>query len=200
MTLAVVILAGGEGKRIGGDKPLRLLGGKRLIDHVVEVARSWSDVLAVAVRHPAQAGEIEVSRIIDDPSIEGPLGGLAAALRYARESECEFLLTIPADMPFLPAELGPRLATEIAGARAAIAASGGALHPVCGLWSVGALDALADYLATGRRSLRGFAEAVGLRAVEWPVELVDPFFNINSPEDLAAAESCLRLRSRAPQP
>lgn len=193
MTLAVVILAGGEGKRIGGDKPLRLLAGKRLIDHVVEVARSWSDVLAVAVREPAQAGEIDVPRIIDDPSIEGPLGGLGTALRYARESECEFLLTIPADMPFLPAELGRRLAAEIAGAGAAIAASGGALHPVCGLWSVGALDALADYLATGRRSLRGFAEVVGLRAVEWPVEPVDPFFNINSPEDLAAAERLLAV-------
>ena len=191
MTLAIVILAGGEGKRIGGDKPLRLLGGKRLIDRAAEMARSWSDILAVAVRDPAQAGETDGSRIIDDPSIEGPLGGLATALRYARGSECEFLLTIPADMPFLPADLATRLAAEIAGAGAAIAASGGELHPVCGAWRVGVLGALPDYLATGRRSLRGFAEAVGLRAVEWPVEPVDPFFNINSPEDLAAAERML---------
>ena len=193
MTLAVVILAGGEGKRIGGDKPLRLLGGARLIDRAEDAARSWSDVLAVAVRDPAQAGEIDVPLVIDDRLIEGPLAGLASALRFARESDCGSLLTIPADMPFLPADLGPRLAAEIAGAGAVIAASGGELHPVCGLWSVGALDALPDYLATGRRSLRGFAEAVGLRTVEWPVEPADPFLNINTLEDLAAAERLIAV-------
>ena len=192
MILAVVILAGGEGKRIGGDKPLRLLGGKRMIDRAADIARSWSSVLAVAVRYPAQAAEMAVPPIIDDPSIEGPLGGLATALHFTRASGCDFLLTVPADMPFLPADLGPRLAEDIDDAGAAIAASGGALHPVCGLWRIGALDALPDFLATGRRSLRGFAEAVGYRAVEWPIEHSDSFFNINSPADLVAAERLLQ--------
>jgi len=72
-----------------------------------------------------------------------------------------------------------------------MADSGGALHPVCALWSISALDWLPDYVATGRRSLRGFAEAVGMRAVDWPVEHFDPFFNINSPADLATAEQLL---------
>jgi molybdopterin-guanine dinucleotide biosynthesis protein A len=191
VTPAVVILAGGDGTRIGGAKPLRQLGGKRLIDRAIESARLWSDVLGVAVRDPAQAGEIDVPRIIDDPSIEGPLGGLSAALGFAQDLGCDYLLTIAADMPFLPAGLGSRLWAEIGDSRAAIAASGGELHPVCGLWSVTVLDALPRYLGTGRRSLKGFAEAVGLRAVEWPIELFDPFFNINSPADLATAERLL---------
>jgi molybdenum cofactor guanylyltransferase len=72
-----------------------------------------------------------------------------------------------------------------------VASSGGHLHPVCGLWRVSALDAVPAYLASGRRSLRGFAEAAGFTAVDWPIEPLDPFFNINTPEDLAAAERLL---------
>lgn len=191
MTIAVVVLAGGEGSRIGGDKPLRPLRGRRLIDRAIESACSWSGVVAVAVRASGRLGDIGLREIVDDPSIEGPLGGLASALRFARDSGCRFVLTIPADMPFLPADLAPRLAAAIGDAEAAVAGSGGALHPVCALWSVSVLDRLPDYVAAGRRSLRGFAEGVGMRAVEWPVEPFDPFFNINSPADLATAEQLL---------
>ena len=191
MTIAVVVLAGGEGTRMGGEKPLRMVGGKRLIDRAAEAARSHSIVVAVAVRVSGRLGDIGLREIVDDPSIDGPLGGLASALRFVGESGCRFLLTIPADMPFLPADLAPRLTAAIGDAGVAVAGSGGAIHPVCALWTVSALDWLPDYLATGRRSLRGFAEAVGMRAVEWPVEHFDPFFNINSPADLATAEQLL---------
>lgn len=188
MKIAVVILAGGEGTRIGGDKPQRLLGGKRLIDRAEVFARRWSDTLAVAVRDAGQVGPTSLSCIFDDPGIEGPLAGLAAALRFAEGVECDAVLTIPADSPFLPDDLGRRLEEKIGGASAAIASSGGHLHPVCGLWRVSAHAELADYLASGRRALRGFAEAIGFRAIEWPDEPTDPFFNINSAQDLADAE------------
>ena len=191
MKLAVVVLAGGEGSRMGGDKPLRMLGGKRLIDRAAEFARSWSEVIAVAVRNPGQAGAVDLECIVDEEGIDGPLAGLAAALRFAQDAGCQGVLTIPADMPFLPPELGQRLAAGIGGAGAAIAGSGGELHPVCALWKVSASGTLLNYLATGRRSLRGFAEAVGLQRVDWPVDPVDPFFNINSPADLATAERLL---------
>ena len=165
MTIAVVVLAGGEGSRIGGGKPIRLLGGKRLIDRAMEAACSWSGVVAVAVREAGQLGATGLCDIVDDPSIDGPLGGLASGLRFAAEFGCRHLLTIPADMPFLPADLQPRLAAGIADAGAAIAASGGSLHPVCALWLVSGLGLLPDYLETGRRSLKGFAEAVEMRSV-----------------------------------
>lgn len=187
----MVILAGGEGSRIGGGKPLRLLGGKRMIDRAEALASQWSEITAVAVRNHAQVGSTQSACIADEEGIEGPLAGLVAALRFARDNGCEAVLTIPADMPFLPLALEERLSAAIGGAGAAIASSGGKLHPVCGLWRVSALEAMPPYLTSGRRSLRGFAEAVGFASVEWTHQPADPFFNINSGEDLVAAERLL---------
>ena len=188
MKIAVVILAGGEGRRIGGAKPLRRLGGQRLIDRAWAMARQWSDVVAVSVRDEDQAEGCGLPLLFDAAGIEGPLAGLVAGLRFATEAGCDGVLIIPADMPFLPADLADRLSSAMTGRQAAIVASGGHLHPVCGLWPTSAIETVPAYLETGSRSLRGFAAAVGYVAVEWPVEPADPFFNINAVEDLAAAE------------
>lgn len=190
MNLLAVILAGGEGRRMGGDKPLCLLAGCSLLDRAIAQARQWSDRPAISVRTGTQSQGLP--SLIDEPDVEGPLGGLISALRFAKAEQVEAVLTIPADMPFLPEDLTKRLEGALGNERAAIAASGGYLHPVCGLWLTSTLDFVADYLATGRRSLKGFAEAVGYVAVDWPSDTVDPFFNINTPADLAAAERRLQ--------
>ena len=192
MKIAVVILAGGKGSRIGGQKPLRLLGGKRLIDRAQAQAEQWSKIVAVAVRSIGQVERSALPCIRDVDEIEGPLAGLAAALRFAGDSGCEAVLTIPADMPFLPADLRDRLLARIGSAAAAVARSGGRLHPVCGLWKVSASEALPSYLKSGRLSLKDFAAAVGFEVADWSDETVDSFFNINSAEDLAHAERLLR--------
>lgn len=191
MNVAVVILAGGEGRRIGGNKPLRLLGGKRLIDRAEAHARQWSSIVAVAVRDPAQVVPTKLSCIADAEGIEGPLAGLVAALQFAQAAGCEGVLTIPADMPFLPADLAGRLMAEIGRTDAAVASSGGQVHPVCGLWRLSVLDRLSDYLASGQRSLKGLVSASGCRQVDWPNQPSDPFFNINSADDLIRAERLL---------
>jgi molybdopterin-guanine dinucleotide biosynthesis protein A len=98
---------------------------------------------------------------------------------------------MPCDMPFLPDDVPDRLARALPGHGAALAASSGRVHPVCGLWRGDALAQVRDYAASGRRSLIGFAEAVGYTAVEWPIDPFDPFLNLNSPEDFAAAERLL---------
>ena len=188
MKVAVVILAGGEGRRIGGAKPLRRLGGQRLIDRAGAMARLWSDVVAVAVREEEQAEGCGLPLLFDAEGVEGPLAGLVAGLRFADRAGCDGVLIIPADMPFLPSDLADRLSSAVTSGQAAIVASGGHLHPVCGLWPTSAIETVPAYLETGSRSLRGFAAAVGYVAVEWPVEPADPFFNINAVEDLAAAE------------
>jgi molybdenum cofactor guanylyltransferase len=191
MKFETIILAGGEGRRIGGAKPLCMLAGKTLLDRAISQARIWSDQVSVAVRDPQQLQGAAVPMIEDVADIEGPLGGLLAALRSARERDAEAALTIPADMPFLPTDLPGRLSEEIGTAAAAIASSGGHLHPVCGLWRVNSLELARDYLASGGRSLKGFARAAGFVEVEWPAQPLDPFFNINNAEDLAAAELLL---------
>jgi molybdopterin-guanine dinucleotide biosynthesis protein A len=173
--MRIVILAGGEGRRIGGGKPQRLLGGETLLARALVRARGWSDEVLVAAR---LGGDIA-----DDPAIEGPLGGVAAALALGGD-----VLTIACDMPFLPDDLPVRLVSD---APVTVAASGGRLHPVCALWKPAARTVLPAYLATGRRSLNGFAEAAGYGVVEWPIEPIDPFFNVNDEADLARAETLL---------
>jgi molybdopterin-guanine dinucleotide biosynthesis protein A len=185
---AVAIFAGGEGSRIGGGKPLIRLGSKTLIEHAFERARAWSSEIVIALRSPHQLGDISLPSIIDDPAIEGPLAGLAAALAWGQRQGTEALLTMPCDMPLLPDDLPRRLGAALAGEAAVLASSNGRLHPICGLWRTDGLRAIPAYCATGRRSLRGFAESVGFAAVDWPADPVDPFFNINSKADLAEAE------------
>lgn len=195
MNPAVAILAGGEGSRIGGGKPLKLVGGLRLIDRAEALAQQWSEMIAVSVRSPVQVGDTKLTCIFDEEGIEGPLAGLVAALRYASLAGREAVLTIPVDMPLLPADLAQRLSAGFERRRAALARSGGRLHPVCGLWSTEALNDVPEYLATERRSLKGFAEAVGYGAVDWSAEPLDPFLNINSAEDLLEARRLLQLKS-----
>lgn len=189
--IAVVVLAGGYGRRMGGGKPQRMLAGETMLARALGQAAALSDLVALAARDPAQVGPPEGVALILDAPIEGPLGGLAAALAYAREQGRAAVLTLPCDMPFTPPDLGARLGAALDHHAAAIAASGERLHPVCGLWRVGALEHLPAWAASGRRSLKGFAEAIGFTAVHWPIEPADPFFNVNTAEDLAAAEARL---------
>lgn len=192
MNVVAVVLAGGQGSRIGGCKPLRKLGGATLLDRAWVQARRWADVAAVAVRDKGQIEGIALPAILDDPAIAGPLGGLAAALRFAIERGCQAVLTLPADMPFLPDDLRGRLEQALGSRLAALARSGGRLHPVCGLWRSEALERLPAYAASGKRSLKGFGEVIGQVAVDWPDEPFDPFFNVNTADDLAEAERRLR--------
>jgi len=187
--VAVVVLAGGEGRRIGGEKPRRELAGERLIDRALGNARRWSDLVAVAVRDRAQVEPIDAMLVADQPDVAGPLAGLISALRFGAEVGCQFVLTIPVDMPFLPADLLSRLRPAIGELGCAIAGSGGQRHPVCGLWRTSALSQLQRYLAGEQRSLKAFATLIGDRQVDWPAEPVDPFFNINNADDLKQSEA-----------
>lgn len=186
----VVVLAGGEGRRIGGGKPLRTLGGERLIDRAVRVARLWSDDVRLALRDAGQAPGLNLPVLLDDPAMPGPLAGLGSALRAARDSQHGFVLTIPCDVPFVPLDLAQRLQAAIGERLAALAASGSDLHPTCALWRPEAADRLAAYAGSGRRSLTGFAERVGFARAEWDGAR---FLNVNSDADLAEAERRLAM-------
>jgi molybdopterin-guanine dinucleotide biosynthesis protein A len=194
--ISVVVLAGGEGRRIGGGKPLRRLGGATLIARALDRAHGWSDEVAVSVRATGAGLGADAHVLVDDPAVEGPLAGIASALRYAHSIGREAVLTLPCDTPFLPDDLAERLAAALGEAAAALPASGGRLHPTCALWRSRALDSLDSYLGSGRRSIHGFAAAIGHATAAWPAEPRDPFFNINDTADLHQAEAWLSLKSR----
>ncbi len=197
-SLLVVVLAGGEGRRMGGGKPLRLFRGRTLIAHALDRARSWSPQVAVSVRSPDQVGPVAAPLVLDDPGVEGPLAGLSAALLFARDQGVERLLTLPCDMPGLPDNLAKRLEQAVApGAAVAIAVCAGRLHPVCAVWDVEVQASLSGYLAGGRSSVRGFAETVGMKAVVWDDAYATAFENFNTQAELGRADGGVRNRRTA---
>ena len=194
----VVILAGGEGRRIGGDKALRLFAGRTLLDHALDRARAWSRHVAVAVRDPAQtggAGGVGGAAILVDQGGAGPLEGLRSALEYAEALGLAGVLVVACDIPLAPEDLMGRLVAALGpDTLAAVACSGGRLHPTAGLWRAAALAMLDVHLAAGGASLNGFAERGGAVHVDWPVLPYDPFLNVNDAAELAAAEALFKSR------
>ncbi len=188
--LLVVVLAGGEGRRMGGGKPLRLFRGRSLIDHALERAFSWSSQVAVSVRSPDQVGPVVAPLVLDSPDVEGPLAGLSAALSFACEKGVGRLLTGPCDMAGLPDDLASRLEQAVVtGANVAMGMCVGRLHPVCAVWDVEVQASLSTYLAGGRSSVIGFAEAIGMRAVAWDDAYATAFENFNTQAELIRADA-----------
>ncbi|MET3527977.1 molybdenum cofactor guanylyltransferase [Phenylobacterium koreense] len=190
-SFVTVVLAGGEGRRMGGAKPLRLLAGRTLLDRAVEIAQAQGgEAVAVSVRSPDQVGERgDLRLILDAPDCPGPLAGLQAALAFGLSRDVAGVLTLPCDAPGLTDDFG-RVLREGLGANdeVAIAVSNGRLHPTCAFWRVSALPHLEAYRLGGGSSLKGLAGKAGMALVDWGATSPDPFSNLNTLDDLAAAE------------
>ncbi len=177
---------------MGGGKALRVLDGKTLLDHAIGKAAAFSSIIAVAADEDRVAPlPRKATLLVDKVEGYGPISGLLSALEYGTAEKAGHVLTISCDTPFLPDDLLTKLSAAIGNANAAVVAYDGRVHPICALWRTSALHLLHDYLTQDRRSLIGFAEAIGYVEVEWPAQPVDPFFNINTAEDLAEAERLL---------
>jgi molybdenum cofactor guanylyltransferase len=195
--VAGVLLAGGLSRRMGGgDKNLKRLGGRPVLEHVIERVRPQVTALALnANGDPARFAEYGLPVVAD--SIEGfagPLAGVLAGLDWAAEAvpECGWLLSAPTDAPFLPADLVQALLLAAkAGADLAVAASGGRAHPVAALWPVSLRHPLRAALESGVRKVEDFTRDYRVATVQFPTEPIDPFFNLNRPEDLEQAEQLL---------
>ena len=192
--VVAVVLAGGQGLRMGGgDKALRLLGGRTLLDHVL--ARIAPQVDGVLLNANGDAARFAAWRlpVVGDqiPGFAGPLAGVLAGLRWAAGQGAAELLVVPTDSPFLPGDLVARLRAGRGGAALVCAASGGRLHPVVALWPVGLAGALAAALAAGERRVAGWMRRQGLAEVDFSTGDGDPFANLNTPAELAAAEARL---------
>ncbi len=179
----------------GGDKCLRLLGGRTLLERVIERVRPQvGGIILNANGDPARFGHFGLPVVADGVAgFAGPLAGVLAGLDWAAEErpDLPWLVSIATDTPFFPSDLVARLvaATEAEGADLACAASGGRTHPVFGLWPVRLKDDLRRALVDeGLRKIDAWTARYRLATVTFPAEPVDPFLNVNTPDDLAEAE------------
>ena len=198
MTIAGVLLAGGQSRRMGGgDKCLLPLGGKPILAHVIERARPQVAALALnANGDAARFREFGLPVIADSVAgFAGPLAGVLAGLDWAAASVpgVTHVASFATDAPFLPRDLVPRLVAALDGRHElAAAASNGRTHPVFGLWPVTIRDALRRALVEeGVRKVDVFTQRYTLEVVDFPVGEVDPFFNTNHQDDLEAARLLL---------
>ena len=200
MKIAGVLLAGGQSQRMGGgDKNLRLLGGKPMLAHVIERAKPQVDTLVLnANGDPQRFASFGLPIIADSVTgFVGPLAGVLAGHDWAAAHlpDAELVASFATDAPFFPRDLVRRLAValEEGGFDLACAQSNGQAHPVFGLWPVSLREALREALAGGLRKVDRWTVRYKLVEVEFLAEPVDPFFNANSPEDLAEAERLVAL-------
>ncbi len=185
---AIVIAAGGAGQRMGGNKPLRSLGDKSLLDRAISIATTQSDCVALAVRDRNQVSAGDLPLLFDTGPDIGPISALETGFRFASEQGRPHLLLIGCDQPFLPLTLAETLAHAIAGHDVAMPVINGQHQPLAALWRVDE-PALEAYLLAGGMSLRRFAVTRDLVDIVWPLSPDgDPFDNLNDPEALAVAE------------
>jgi molybdenum cofactor guanylyltransferase len=187
-----VILAGGEGLRMGADKALVPLAGRPLIAHILDRLEPQVDRMLISANGDAARFAGFGCPVVADAAPQGPLSGVLAALTLAAEAGATHLVSTPVDTPFLPGDLVPQLllAAEGSPEGLALAADATGDHPATALWPVGLAPALADFLAQGQAKVTRFTEAHGATRALFP----DPraFLNLNTPEDLAAAEALLK--------
>ena len=179
----------------GGDKPLKTIGGVTILDRVLARLRPQCTSLVLnANGDPARFASTGLPVIADDvPDFAGPLAGILAGLDWAaaHAPDVATIVSVPGDCPFLPRDLVVRLhqARQAEGLPLACARSGEWRHPVVALWPVALrADLRAAVTTEGLRKIEVWTARYGVALADWPTAPVDPFFNVNTPEDAAAAD------------
>ncbi|MCA0399371.1 MAG: molybdenum cofactor guanylyltransferase MobA [Proteobacteria bacterium] len=199
MSFGIVILAGGRASRMGGgDKPLKQVGGKTILARVIATLQAPERPMVLNANADGARFSPFGLPVIPDamPDYPGPLAGILAGLDWAvAQGGLRDVLSVPGDCPFIPADLPERLeeARRQSGKPLACAASAGWTHPVIGLWPISLRDELRAALHAGERKIDRFTARFGCASAEWPVLGHDPFFNVNTPEELTEAETIAAL-------
>ena len=200
-----LVLAGGLARRMGGgDKMLLKIGGVTILDRVIKCLRPQCAALVLnANGDPGRFAATGLTVVPDNvPDYAGPLAGVLAGLDWAaaHAPDIAFVVSVPGDCPFLPRDLVARLHTarQAVGLKLACARSGEQRHPVVGLWPVALRADLRRALTKqGLRKIEQWTERYGVALADWPAVSVDPFFNVNTPEDATAAERIAAQHAKA---
>ncbi|WP_300300245.1 molybdenum cofactor guanylyltransferase MobA [Ferrovibrio sp.] len=198
-TILGVVLAGGLARRMGGgDKSLQMLGGRPILDRILDRLRPQVDgIILNANGNPARFAAWGLPVAGDAiPDYAGPLAGVLAGMAWVKQNRPDVtdIVTVPGDGPFLPRDLVARMvaARTEAGADLACAVSAGQAYPVVGLWPLRLHDDLRHAMVDEDiRKVDRWTARHKLAQVHFAADPVDPFFNANTPEDIAAAERLL---------
>jgi molybdenum cofactor guanylyltransferase len=198
-----LLLAGGKSSRMGGgDKCLRVLAGKPILACIIDRLKSQVSEIVINANGDASRFAAYGLTVVADSIVGfvGPLAGVHAGLQWvkANRPDTTHVVTIATDTPFFPLDLVSRFCLEARDdSTLLVARSDEGVHPVIGLWPVTLAPAIEDFLKREKRKVGQFADEQRAFQMYFPnVEigamLIDPFFNINEPEELARANTLMK--------
>jgi molybdenum cofactor guanylyltransferase len=200
-----VVLAGGLARRLGGaDKARIRIGGLTILERVLQRLRPQCASLVLNANAELERFADTGLSVVPDsvPDYPGPLAGILAGLDWAAKQTpaIEWVMSAPSDCPFLPRDLVARLheAGAAAGRQLACARSGGRRHPIVALWPVARREDLRRAVTSeGARKVDGWIARFTIGFADWTAVPLDPFFNVNTPEDVAEAQRLAALYPEA---
>ena len=192
-----VILAGGKSQRFGEDKCQVKLGDKLLIDYILsEIIDEFEEVLLISNNKIKYNHSNKISLVDDFKKGLGPLGGILTAMKWIKENKRNYkwISTFPSDTPFFKKQILDNFLNEIESYEGKLffINSNDTRHNIFGLWSIDLLERLENDLNNGERKVEMWANKVGVKSINMNFENKDPFFNINTKEDLIKAEEYLK--------
>ena len=191
------VLAGGKSQRFGEDKSQVKLEGKLLIDYILsEISSEFRQILIVSNNKIDFKNSEKISIIEDFKKGLGPLGGVLSAMKWVKENNKDYkwISTFPVDTPFFKKEILQKFydEIEIEKSRLFFIKSNKTRHNIFGLWSIDLLDKLEEDLNKGDRKVEFWANSVGVKVIDMDFKNIDPFFNINTKQDLEKAKERLK--------
>ena len=190
------VLAGGKSQRFGEDKSQVKLNGKLLIDYILsEIIDEFKEILIVSNEQIKFKNYENISLINDFKKDQGPLGGVLSAMKWAKEknNKYEWISTFPVDTPFFKKEILQKFLSEINSEESKLffIKSNNTRHNIFGIWSIDLMKKLEDDLNEGQRKVEVWANSVGVKVINMEFINKDPFFNINTKEDLEKAKEII---------
>jgi len=191
-----VVLAGGKSQRFGEDKCQVKLGDKLLIDYILsEIIDEFKEVLLISNNKIKYNNSNKISLVEDLKRGLGPLGGILTAMKWIKKNNRSYkwISTFPSDTPFFKKKILNNFLEEIKGYEGKLffINSNDTRHNIFGLWSIDLLESLEKDLDNGERKVEMWANKIGVKSINTKFENKDPFFNINTKEDLTKAEEYL---------
>tara|TARA_B110000093_G_C12827469_1_gene349623 strand:- start:123 stop:728 length:606 start_codon:yes stop_codon:yes gene_type:complete len=191
-----VVLAGGKSMRFGDNKSQAQLRGKILIDYILsEIINDFKEIIIVANDSIKHLSSDKITKIVDFKKNLGPLGGVLSAMKWVKDNDKKYqwIVTFPSDTPFFKNKIMNSFLNKINEKESELffMKSNEKRHNIFGLWSMDLIDQLEKDLETGSRKVEKWANSIGVKTINMSFEKEDPFFNINTKEDLEKAEKIL---------